>query len=160
MCRLVLENGDPSIKSGPTPRRQGTSFYGHNSRMRQEEQRLQTRRCSKGMTYRGVHSNFTKPKRQPPPRRFRCVVDHIDFQCITRVWVPEGDGKYLVSREAWSTWMLGLSFLRSRGMVSIQLGLCCRKLRWCGKTPRCKILHWMNFDPVRAHLMSFRYKIL
>ena len=123
MCRLVLENGDPSIKPGPTPQYQGTSFYGHNSRMRQEEQRLRTRcrftsgtrKITGGMTYRGMHRNFAKPK------RFRCVVDHIDFQCITPVWAPEGDGKYLVSREAWSTWTLGLSFLRSRGMIDKQL---------------------------------------
>ena len=38
---------------------------------------------------------------------------------------------------------------------SIQLGQCCRKLRECGNTPRYKILHWMNFNTVRAHLMRF-----
>jgi len=42
-------------------------------------------RWPEGMSYREVHSNFTKPK------RFRCVVDHIDFQCITPVWVPEDE---------------------------------------------------------------------
>lgn len=48
MCGLVLENGDPSIKLGPTPRYQGTSFYGHNSRMRQEQRHRTGRRFTSG----------------------------------------------------------------------------------------------------------------
>jgi len=39
--------------------------------------------------------------------------------------------------------------------TSLKVGECSRKLRECSNTPRRKILHLINFNPVRVYLISF-----
>lgn len=59
------------------------------------------KRCLEDDRRKWATGRCTPILRQTPPKRFRCAVDHIDFQCTTLVWVPEGDDKYLV-RMRWS----------------------------------------------------------